>query len=108
TTVFLWQLWCRPRPIVSPYTTLFRSAAKNFAIGNIAITAADHRRNSLDCKTQIGAGAFDFDAIRLFHQPLERFHAGLQLAIIESSEEHTSELQSPDHLVCRRLLEKQK
>src|SRR5258708_26709434 len=24
------------------------------------------------------------------------------------SEEHTSELQSPDHLVCRRLLEKKK
>src|SRR5947208_11362920 len=26
----------------------------------------------------------------------------------ERSEEHTSELQSPDHLVCRLLLEKQK
>src|SRR5258708_14635418 len=26
--------------------------------------------------------------------------------IIERSEEHTSELQSPDHLVCRLLLEK--
>src|SRR5258708_36324903 len=26
----------------------------------------------------------------------------------ESSEEHTSELQSPDHLVCRLLLEKKK
>src|SRR5258708_12838579 len=27
---------------------------------------------------------------------------------IERSEEHTSELQSPDHLVCRLLLEKKK
>src|SRR5947208_4251885 len=30
------------------------------------------------------------------------------VAEIERSEEHTSELQSPDHLVCRLLLEKKK
>src|SRR5258708_16213840 len=30
------------------------------------------------------------------------------LAGIDRSEEHTSELQSPDHLVCRLLLEKKK
>src|SRR5258708_28337789 len=29
-------------------------------------------------------------------------------AITDRSEEHTSELQSPDHLVCRLLLEKKK
>ena len=29
-------------------------------------------------------------------------------AEISRSEEHTSELQSPDHLVCRLLLEKKK
>src|SRR5438552_7180559 len=29
-------------------------------------------------------------------------------AILTRSEEHTSELQSPDHLVCRLLLEKKK
>src|SRR5207244_5423912 len=29
-------------------------------------------------------------------------------AAVERSEEHTSELQSPDHLVCRLLLEKKK
>src|SRR5438552_14466713 len=29
-------------------------------------------------------------------------------ALAERSEEHTSELQSPDHLVCRLLLEKKK
>src|SRR5258708_36252208 len=32
--------------------------------------------------------------------------AGAFNAISERSEEHTSELQSPDHLVCRLLLEK--
>src|SRR5258708_31323367 len=35
-----------------------------------------------------------------------RFVDGLTYAGIERSEEHTSELQSPDHLVCRLLLEK--
>src|SRR5258708_23816172 len=30
------------------------------------------------------------------------------LATVYRSEEHTSELQSPDHLVCRLLLEKKK
>src|SRR5207244_13556421 len=32
--------------------------------------------------------------------------AGLGGCVIERSEEHTSELQSPDHLVCRLLPEK--
>src|SRR5258708_40373504 len=31
-----------------------------------------------------------------------------ELRLISRSEEHTSELQSPDHLVCRLLLEKKK
>src|SRR5258708_12315101 len=55
---------------------------------------------------------------------LFRSHAGLRLAVraeraarfesdigegaVLRSEEHTSELQSPDHLVCRLLLEKKK
>src|SRR5258708_19207949 len=30
------------------------------------------------------------------------------IALLDRSEEHTSELQSPDHLVCRLLLEKKK
>src|SRR5258708_18363734 len=33
-------------------------------------------------------------------------HLGQPLVIENRSEEHTSELQSPDHLVCRLLLEK--
>src|SRR5438552_13920482 len=32
----------------------------------------------------------------------------LRIGLAERSEEHTSELQSPDHLVCRLLLEKKK
>src|SRR5258708_19173006 len=35
-----------------------------------------------------------------------KFHRGAQQIRQFRSEEHTSELQSPDHLVCRLLLEK--
>src|SRR5207244_8319483 len=49
------------------------------------------------------------------HAPLEQTHLldalldiGRDLIPGKRSEEHTSELQSPDHLVCRLLLEKKK
>src|SRR5258708_39557697 len=35
-------------------------------------------------------------------------HCGFARSKMKRSEEHTSELQSPDHLVCRLLLEKKK
>src|SRR5258708_2787506 len=38
---------------------------------------------------------------------MEYFYLGLPIVSVRS-EEHTSELQSPDHLVCRLLLEKKK
>src|SRR5438552_18847927 len=39
---------------------------------------------------------------------LEITHLALVGDLQQRSEEHTSELQSPDHLVCRLLLEKKK
>src|SRR5258708_11733732 len=41
-------------------------------------------------------------------QPVVATALDVQACQIERSEEHTSELQSPDHLVCRLLLEKKK
>src|SRR5207244_8477958 len=49
--------------------------------------------------------------LQLFFVRLIHFDEGEQSKIVagaERSEEHTSELQSPDHLVCRLLLEKKK
>src|SRR5438552_14457945 len=48
-----------------------------------------------------------YDAVSalLHREPPERSLVGIALY---RSEEHTSELQSPDHLVCRLLLEKKK
>src|SRR5947208_5991435 len=70
-----------PRPLRStlfPYTTLFRSRS----------TSAAQAFHSSDV---CGISGTDIE-----HRRSNR------------SEEHTSELQSPDHLVCRLLLEKKK
>src|SRR5258708_24386316 len=42
----------------------------------------------------------------LAHQNSSRIGSGIANSGVQRSEEHTSELQSPDHLVCRLLLEK--
>src|SRR5258708_24938800 len=48
--------------------------------------------------------------VTITRRKVERYSPGTscQAACQERSEEHTSELQSPDHLVCRLLLEKKK
>src|SRR5258708_29319331 len=73
-----------PRSTLFPYTTLFRSV---FVIQPL------HQKR-YPCQA-----AFDPD----YFQFRETFGKA-----VERSEEHTSELQSPDHLVCRLLLEKKK
>src|SRR5438552_13680023 len=78
-----------PSSTLFPYTTLFRSRqgdvvdeaprpAQQCRVLDASYGSAHQRRH----------GAGPYDASR--------------------SEEHTSELQSPDHLVCRLLLEKKK
>src|SRR5947208_7973738 len=71
-----------PRSTLFPYTTLFRSAH-------------GHREGL----RTLGRG----------HRVHAHPHAPVPTGRNRSrSEEHTSELQSPDHLVCRLLLEKKK
>src|SRR5438552_13125445 len=80
-----------PRPPLFPYTTLFRS-----------IQPA-HDAARLIAGTGAGGAKLAALAERLDQRQDDR-----ELAIFHRSEEHTSELQSPDHLVCRLLLEKKK
>src|SRR5438552_5196117 len=68
-----------PRSTLFPYTTLFRSA---FTATSTAIVWTIAHREAAVAPSCL--------------PPRDR------------SEEHTSELQSPDHLVCRLLLEKKK
>src|SRR5947208_10908780 len=42
------------------------------------------------------------------HAPRHSTSTRVKVPLASRSEEHTSELQSPDHLVCRLLLEKKK
>src|SRR5689334_24347398 len=77
-----------PRSTLFPYTTLFRSshpAARLLILGG-AVTDDSYRAQELTIK-RLGE---------------------LGRAIWMRSEEHTSELQSQFHLVCRLLLEKKK
>src|SRR5258708_30060039 len=79
-----------PRSTLFPYTTLFRSA---FYLIDFY--------TSWEAWYQVRPPATQKLAESL------RTHAAIRRAS-GRSEEHTSELQSPDHLVCRLLLEKKK
>src|SRR5258708_29751884 len=89
-----------PRSTLFPYTTLFRSRV--FKLGAHSGIGRDLSINdpyaarpnaSMDLpvhgRASVGAGG-----------------VGVIYRQVTRSEEHTSELQSPDHLVCRLLLQK--
>src|SRR5437899_6662490 len=78
-----------PRSTLFPYTTLFRSRVA---------------RNLVDPSAERGARAV---ALAVF-QDTEEYLLDKVFAQRPRSEEHTSELQSLRHLVCRLLLEKKK
>src|SRR5438309_7205224 len=73
-----------PRSTLFPYTTLFRSHALSDA------TLARVRRVADELDARVAMHISEYEARR------------------PRSEEHTSELQSQFHLVCRLLLEKKK
>src|SRR3712207_7426991 len=91
-----------PRSTLFPYTTLFRS----WSVPKIARHLGAHEQTVRAwIKAFIGSG---FDA--LTNKPRGGDTSELTPAMLEAirSEEHTSELQSRQYLVCRLLLEKKK
>src|SRR5258707_9191996 len=85
-----------PRSTLFPYTTLFRSTAYE-GIGSSAVRwqrLGDGPRNTTTQTHLVDQG------VVLFSSPHD---AG---ALCARSEEHTSELQSRQYIVCRLLLEK--
>src|SRR3712207_8348888 len=76
-----------PRSALLPYTTLFRSAAFAPPSWLFAPVWAANNASTL------------WGNLRLLNQPPDSPHRGVR------SEEHTSELQSRQYLVCRLLLE---
>src|SRR5438876_3650190 len=81
-----------PRSTLFPYTTLFRSTPIGFQSGIVFC-----RPSSQSANEWMAFSAAVFAATSRARSASER-----------RSEEHTSELQSPVHLVCRLLLEKKK
>src|SRR3712207_9044215 len=88
-----------PRSTLFPYTTLFRSAV---FVGGCGLDAVEAVCNIDD---DLSLDALDGLAL-LVDQSLLRQTEGAEGE--PRSEEHTSELQSRQYLVCRLLLEKKK
>src|SRR5947207_8523908 len=82
-----------PRSTLFPYTTLFRSVARDLAPLGYHVTVFDQDPR---------AGGMIWSQIPRFRLPMEVIDRR------KRSEEHTSELQSHSDLVCRLLLEKKK
>src|SRR5207302_6914435 len=78
-----------PRSTLFPYTTLFRSGSRPWRAR----------------RTRAGPDAADRGEVSL-HRSRRLGHPRVERVI--RSEEHTSELQSRENLVCRLLLEKKK
>src|SRR3712207_8461340 len=76
-----------PRSTLFPYTTLFRSVTETILTVNDPLKAGE---------------------IRQLRFKINQQGAVLDPASVGRSEEHTSELQSRQYLVCRLLLEKKK
>src|SRR5689334_24812158 len=87
-----------PRSTLFPYTTLFRSILPRILheLGAEVVTAG--RSETF----------IPIDTENITDEQLNRLEEFVVAAEARRSEEHTSELQSQFHLVCRLLLEKKK
>src|SRR5258708_16587536 len=84
-----------PRSTLFPYTTLFRSLIRTF-----------ERPFRLPAPTKpVAPSVVTVVTVVADRQTSSRQHH-MEYVSFPRSEEHTSELQSPDHLVCRLLLAK--
>src|SRR3989442_11066897 len=103
-----------PRSTLFPYTTLFRSPDK-FQVAVLRLLPSSP---SFLAPIECGASPFQLGPVTFRQQPVARRarrRSSRQSRVLRSSppcparsEEHTSELQSRPHLVCRLLLEKKK
>src|SRR5436853_5583603 len=86
-----------PRSTLFPYTTLFRSSLQS------------NRSSHPGPKTNCDRSGRSRDRVALQNHHARSLSDELLLELLpRRSEEHTSELQSLRHLVCRLLLEKKK
>src|SRR3989442_10584285 len=90
-----------PRSTLFPYTTLFRS--HSIQANECGVDDHDGKDDENDGEKRNASSSLSSISFFIFGGVLSRF-----LYVCTRSEEHTSELQSRPHLVCRLLLEKKK
>src|SRR3712207_8035986 len=89
-----------PRSTLFPYTTLFRSVSSKWDVACANRSYHDFTASSKAVLDHLHV--IDPDATNNEGSATDR------VEVFERSEEHTSELQSRQYLVCRLLLEKKK
>src|SRR5690554_7542881 len=92
-----------PKSTLFPYTTLFRSLIGALSLCAYIIGIRLYDAGSLGFPFWGGQSTV---AIASIIEP--KVGRTMAFAVLSRSEEHTSELQSRPHLVCRLLLEKKK
>src|SRR3712207_7002323 len=93
-----------PRSTLFPYTTLFRSRGRGLGIRN----SVETRPADIFCVRNRAGEADAMPVRQLAADPPGHAKNGCHDQGQHRSEEHTSELQSRQYLVCRLLLEKKK
>src|SRR3712207_7063387 len=91
-----------PRSTLFPYTTLFRSSGRDIIFAAAGVTDGDLMKGV----RFFGDGIRTSSLIMQTNPHRIRFIDSIQVYPGPRSEEHTSELQSRQYLVCRLLLEK--
>src|SRR3712207_7476957 len=94
-----------PRSTLFPYTTLFRSPPE---YNGIKPTAADGVEIPREDELKVEDIYYSKRFIRTDGTGRDYVDYNIVSRYIQRSEEHTSELQSRQYLVCRLLLEKKK
>src|SRR3712207_8182109 len=94
-----------PRSTLFPYTTLFRSKRQPGAQAALTDELYLQHKTTL---SRLGVVAILSNPQKPTHRFKEKEERGAGLWCSGRSEEHTSELQSRQYLVCRLLLEKKK
>src|SRR5690606_39340300 len=96
-----------PKPTLFPYTTLFRSyvSLNGYVSQSPAPMSEEQEATSAD---QTEAAYMEVDSNVTEGQQQSPPSARIAVTKLSRSEEHTSELQSRENLVCRLLLEKKK
>src|SRR3712207_8826587 len=91
-----------PRSTLFPYTTLFRSRAEDVLLRHLdAVEDQLRRARRADAELVLLLADAEAGEVALDDEGCDPLVAGAR-----RSEEHTSELQSRQYLVCRLLLEK--